>query len=64
MSSLHARINHREGNWYFYDCGSAGGSFLVIPDNGLRIDLGDCVRIGKTEIHFFARPHDPTPPDE
>ena len=53
---MHARISHVEGEWFISDCESAGGTFLVIPDCGLRVDVGDSVRIGKTEIVFLMQP--------
>ena len=57
VSSMHAHISHSAGEWYLADCGSAAGTFLLIPDGGMRIDAGDCVRIGKTEITFYMQPH-------
>ena len=55
VSSLHVRINHADGAWYLSDCGSAGGTFLLLPDAGMRVDAGDLVRIGKTEIIFLMQ---------
>ena len=50
VSSLHARINHADGVWRLADCDSAGGTFLLLPDEGMALDAGDLVRIGQTEI--------------
>ena len=43
------------GAWYLADCASSAGTFLLIPDAGSRVDIGDVVRIGKTEINFFVQ---------
>ena len=61
VSSVHARINCVDGHWYLSDVGSATGTFLLLPDAGSRIDIGDVVRIGKTEIAFFVQPVEPSP---
>ena len=53
---MHARISHVEGDWFLTDCESSAGTFLVIPDSGTRVDIGDSVRIGKTEIVFLMQP--------
>ncbi len=55
VSPLHARINCVRGAWYLADCASSAGTFLLIPDAGSRVDIGDVVRIGKTEINFFVQ---------
>ena len=57
VSSLHARISYAadDGGWYLADCGSAGGTFIVLPDAGMRVDAGDLLRIGKTEIVFLLQ---------
>ena len=49
------RIDVTEFGWYLADCASSAGTFLLIPDAGSRVDIGDVVRIGKTEINFFVQ---------
>jgi len=50
VSPFHARIAHVCGEWFLSDAGSSSGTFLLIPDRGLRLDIGDVVRVGRTEI--------------
>uniref|UniRef100_A0A7S4C055 FHA domain-containing protein n=1 Tax=Chrysotila carterae TaxID=13221 RepID=A0A7S4C055_CHRCT len=56
VSPLHARINHVDGRWFLSDCGSRSGTFLLLPDEGHGIDIGDVLRICSTEVVFLVQP--------
>jgi pSer/pThr/pTyr-binding forkhead associated (FHA) protein len=53
VSRQHARVEHHGNDFYLYDAGSSGGTFV----NGQRItrhrlQSGDEVRLGNTRLHF------------
>ena len=59
LSRKHAEIVPLNGAWMLHDCGSANGTFL----NGMRVDRdhrlqnGDRIRLGDTEIVFESAEH-------
>jgi len=62
VSPLHARICHVDGKWYLHDLGSRDGTHLLLADAGAVIDVGDTLRLGRTDLTFYFRPaYEPCP---
>ncbi len=70
VARLHARIRRRNGRYWLYDEGSAGGTFLNHDRLGLsprQLQDGDEIRLGRILLRFQLRPpaaEVATPPDE
>ena len=56
VSPLHASIVHDDGRWYLSDLGSSDGTHLLLADAGTRVDAGDRLRLGRTDVTFYMRP--------
>ena len=55
VSPAHACVVHSAGRWHLADLGSADGTFLLLADRGIALDVGDRVRLGKTDLSFSMR---------
>lgn len=56
VAPLHAAITHVDGAWYLSDVGSRDGTFLLLADRGAAVDIGDRLRVGRTELTLYVRP--------
>ena len=54
---MHATIAHADGAWYLSDVGSRDGTFLLLADCGEKVDAGDRLRVGRSDLTFLVRPH-------
>lgn len=53
VSRRHARLRYAQGQWFIQDQGSSGGTFVNgARVNATRLNDGDVIRIGKTELRF------------
>lgn len=55
VEDVHATITHACGSWYLADAGSTMGTFLLLPDTGAQIDIGDVLSVGDSELTFFMQ---------
>ena len=53
VSRRHARLRYAQGQWFIQDQNSSGGTFVNGERvNAIRLNDGDVIRIGKTELRF------------
>ncbi len=54
VSSFHARIFSRDGQWYVEDLGSTNGTYMNQRrvTSPVEVRAGDRIRVGKTTLEF------------
>lgn len=58
VSRLHARIFHRDGNWWLEDCQSTNGTYIEMPGEDLEVESivplapGQLFRVGRTWLRL------------
>ena len=55
VAPLHASISHVDGEWFVSDLGSRDGTHLLLADHGAGVDIGDRLRIGRSEMCMYVR---------